>query len=302
MKKIIYLFTALLIAGTTVFLSCSKSSDDTTTPAVPSIHFLAGTDYISADKTVAIGSPLLFGISATISDGKLKRFLVQRIFSGKTTTAYDTSFSSSSYTVDLHAIAKLATGAETWNFTIFDNNGATAAVTLVITTTNTSAPGPIFSYATKVLGAQSSATGSSFASSNGTVYNLADAKTNSSLIDWVYFSGAVDHETLCAPSDPDAAAVFNNAINGVGTWSTRNATLFKTVTDAITWDNVVNDSIIVLENQSGVTNSKITDLNNLTLPAYLAFRTVTGKQGLIRITSIIPDITGSITIDVKVQQ
>jgi hypothetical protein len=301
MRKTAYLFLAVLFAGTTFLLSCSKSSESTT-PSLPSIHFLAGSGYTSSDQSVEINTPLKFGIAASSSDSKLKRFYVQRIFQGNTTTAYDTTFSSYTYTIDLITNARGDVGAETWVFTIFDNNGGSAAVTLTITTTHTSAYGPIYSYLTKVLGAQTSLTGSSFASSNGTIYNLADAKANSTLIDWVYFSGAIDHETICAPSDPDAAAVFNNATSGIATWAKRNATLFKAITSTITWDAISNDSVILVENQTGVTLSKITDLKNLPLPAFLAFHTEAGKKGLIRITSMIPDVTGSLTIDVKVQQ
>jgi hypothetical protein len=149
------------------------------------------------------------------------------------------------------------------------------------------------------MGAQTNNVGSSFASSNGTVYNLATAKANSALIDWVYFYGASNLATICAPSDTDAAAVFNDPTNGVGTWSVRNATLFKEVTDAINWAGITNDSVIVVQNQSGVTLSKI---NNLSVGKFLAFKTAAGKKGMIQVMALTPDATGTVTIDVKVQQ
>lgn len=297
MKKLTSLFLSIILVGITFIMSCSKSSDTTTNG--PVIHFVAGAGYTSGDQTVQITTPLKFGITATAGDSKLKRFFVQRTFKGKTTTEKDSSFSANAFNYDLYTSAQGADGQESWVFTIFDNNGGSAAVSLIITTTLPAASGPIFTYTTKILGAQTNNLGSSFASANGTVYKLDAAKINCATVDWVYFYGAVNLATLCAPSDPNAASVYNDPTNGVGTWSVRNATVFKEVTDAINWPNITNDSIIVVQNQSGVT---LPFINNLSIGKILAFKTAAGKKGMIQVTALTPDATGTITINVKVQQ
>jgi hypothetical protein len=192
----------------------------------PTIHFIVGSGYTYTYRIVPTNTPLLFGIAATAGDGKLKRFLVQRTFKGNTITQKDSSFSATSFNYDLHTVAMGTDGTETWVFTIFDINGLFSQDTLTIITTIPQS-GLIFTYSTKVLGAQTSTSGSFFASSSGTIYFLLDAKINAALVDWVYFYGASNLATIWAPSDPDAAVVFDDPTNGVSTWSVRNATVFK---------------------------------------------------------------------------
>lgn len=181
MKKLTYLFLSIILVGATFIMSCSKSSS--TSVNGPTIHLIVGSGYTSSDQSVPINTPLLFGISATAGDGNLKRLFVQRTFNSKTSTPIDSAFSATSFTYDLHTLAVGGDGTETWVFTIFDNNGASSAVTLIITTTLPNTAGPIFTYSTSttVLGAQISTSGSSLAPSNGTIYSLADAKINSAL-------------------------------------------------------------------------------------------------------------------------
>jgi len=264
---------------------------------------LAGSaGYISGDITVDVNSAIKFGITARATSGTVKRCYIYRTITGKPAQkVLDTTFTAAItvFATDINTTALGAAGTEKWDFTVTDSNGGSATVSVTITTTVPTTYGPIFSYPTKVLGAQTSATGSSFASSNGTVYSLADAKINSALIDWVYFYGATNFATICAPNDADAAAVFNNATNGVATWATRNATVFKTATGIGNWNSITNDSTILAQTSSGVTGSKV---NNLATGYFLAFITATGKKGLIKVNSLTPDATGSIDIDVKVQQ
>jgi hypothetical protein len=296
MKKLTYVFLALLFAGATFTMSCKKSSS---TVVGPSLHLLTGSGYISSNVSVQEATSLLFGISATAGDGKLTRCFVQRTSQGKAKTAKDTTISVTSFNYDLHAFALASVGTETWTFTIYDSNGGSAATSLTITTTLPNPSGPINTYSTKIMGAQISSSGNFFASSNGTVYLLADAKTNSALIDWAYFYDAINQGTLAAPTDTAAIAAYNNGANGIPNWSVRNATLFKLVTVPYFWTDIVNDSIIVIENKSGVTLSKI---NNLSVGNLIAFKTAAGKEGMIRVDALTPDVTGTITIDVKVQQ
>ena len=151
----------------------------------------------------------------------------------------------------------------------------------------------------KILGAQGSSTGSSFASIDGTVYKIADAKANAAKIDWLYFYGATNLATLASPNDAAAASVFNDPTNGLATWSVRNNTLFKKVTGPVDWNGIVNDSLIMIETASGVTNSKI---NSLVVNNYLSFITASGKKGMIKVEAINGNDSGTITISVKVQQ
>jgi hypothetical protein len=297
MKKLSVLILSIMLVGSAFLTSCSKSS--TTTVNGPNIHFLAGAGYISADQSVSISTPLKFGISAQQGDGKLKRFFVQRTFQGHTATVADSAISATSFTTDLITTAQALAGQEVWVFTIFDNNGGSEAVTLTITTTPVTTYGPITSYTNTILGSwNNSSIGSSFASSNGNVYKLAEAKVNYTLIDWLYYYGATNHATIAAPDDAAAMTVFVGT-NGLSSWTHRNDTKFQKVVNAINWSSIQNDSLILIET-SGASATSVTSLN---VNDVLAFITEAGKKGLIKVTAITGlNDAGTITYDVKVQQ
>lgn len=298
MKKLVVLFLSLFIMGAIFISSCKKSSS---TPGVTysQIGFKTGSGYISSNQTIQGTSTLLFGINASGGDYILKRFLVMRTFKTKPSVVKDTSFTLSSFSYDLHTIARPIAGDENWDFKIFNSRGDSLTLSLVITTTSPPPAGPIFKWATKVIGAQISTSGNFFSSSDGIVHSMKDAKINAARIDWAYFYDAGDQATICSPGDPFASEIYNDPTDGIPAWAVKNATVFKKVTDYVDWPTITNDSMIVIQNQSGVTLPKIT---NLGVNEYYAFTTAGGKKGMIKIDAVTPDVTGTITIDVKVQQ
>jgi hypothetical protein len=300
MKKTLLIPAALMIFGAAFLSSCSKSEDNTPAPTPPTINFVAKSGFITGDATMTVGSTFKVSLAAfpnTTSGSKLASLKVTRVFQNNPYVALDTTFSLSSLSVDLTATANPNVGQEKWYYRVTDKSGQYAEVSLTITTT--SAAGPINSFGMKILGAQSATAGSSFASIDGSVYTLAEAKANQAKVDLMYYYGDTDFATIAAPDDAHALTVFTNAVNGLGTWTTKNDTRFKLVTNAINWDAITDDAVIVQETASGVTESRIT---NLISGKYLAFITASGKKGMIKIESITTGQTGSVTISVKVQQ
>jgi hypothetical protein len=299
MKKMHYLLGVVLISSISFLNSCSKSSDETPVDQTPSINFVGGSGFVSSDVTLTVNESFKVGITAfsnTNSAAKLTLFTITRVFNN-TPSSQDTTISTTSFNINVLAHANSQVGQEKWLFKITDKNGYSKEISFTITTT--AASGPINTFSMKILGAQGSTTGSSFASIDGTVYKLADAKTNASKIDWLYFYGATNLATLAAPDDADAATVFNDPTNGLPTWSVKNNTLFKKVTDVVDWNSITDDAVIVAQTASGVTNTKI---NNLAANDILAFISASGKKGMIKVESISPNSDGTITISVKVQQ
>lgn len=300
MKKINWVLSVVLI-GMVVFMnSCAKDNDD---PIVvdkkPTLTFQVGGDYISANTTVTVGTALKFGIRAisnTSSNAKLTNFTIARTFNGITET-WDSTFNQTNFTLDIETFANAQPGVETYVFTIKDKDGQMSNLTLLITTTEEFGEINIFSMT--ILGAQGSSTGSSFASIDGSVYKLADAKTNATKVDWLYYYGATDFATIAAPNDAHAALIFNNATNGLQSWATLNPTLFKLVTDAIDFNAITNDAVIVNQTASGVDQTRIT---NLQAGKLIAFITHSGKKGILKIESITGTTDGSMTMTVKVQK
>ena len=302
MKKTFSILAVILVAGAAFFTSCNKSDDTTPTPQPPSINLVAKTGFISGDATLTIGQTFKVSLAAFPNAGtssKLTNLKVTRVFQNNPQTVLDTTFSLTSLNVDLTTEANPNIGQEKWYYRITDKNGEFAEVTLTITTT--AAAGPINTFTLRILGAQDATAGSSFASIDGSVYSLAEAKTNQTKVDWMYYYGDTDFATLAAPDDAHAYQIFTNATNGLQTWTTKNGTRFKRVTDAITWDDITDDAVIVQQTASGVTESRITNIS-VTASKYLAFISAGGKKGLIRVDNLTTGKTGSITISVKVQQ
>lgn len=299
MKKIHYLLAFVLLSGIAFWNSCSKSSDNNPVDQTPTINFVGGTGFVSSDVTLTVKERFKVGITAfsnTNSGSKLIKFTITRVFNNSP-IVQDTVINTTSLNINVLAQANSQVGQEKWYFKVTDKNGESKEISFTITTV--AITGLINTFSMKIMGAQGSSTGSSFASIDGTIYALADAKANASKIDWLYFYGATNFATLASPDDASAATVFNDPTNGLATWSVRNSTLFKKVTDVIDWNNITDDGVIVTQTASGVTNTKI---NSLAANDILSFIAANGKKGMIKVESISGTTDGTITISVKVQK
>ncbi len=298
MKRLNWIIALMLMISTAITTSCSKDESDPVSEP-PSITLQAGTDYISQNATMSVSTPVKFGIRAqsnASSKSNLSKFSLKRTFNGNSTTHNET-LSGTSYNVDLMTNAHSQAGTETFEFSVTDANGQTGIVTIVITTTPVN--GEINTYNMMVMGAQGNANGNAFASFNGTLYSLADAKANANKVDWLYYNDATDFASIASPADAHAAAIFNNATNGLQTWVVKNATRFKLITDAVDFDAITNDAPILVQTASGVTETRIPSLSAGKL---IAFITQAGKSGIIRVESVTGANDGTMTMSVKVQK
>lgn len=300
MKKINYLFAFILL--TSVIFAGSCSSDGEPTDILPTINFIGGAGFTSADVTLKAGDPIKVGINAfsnTSSNSKLVKFKIVRTFNNIPFIALDSTLSTNTFSITLESYAYPAAGSERWTFTITDKYGVSAEISFNITTT---AGAAIKSYNQKILGSYDNTTyGSSFASADGIVYKLADAKANASKIDWMYYYGVgTSLATLVSPSDAAASSVYSNS-DGPASWTVRNNTRFAKVSLPVnvTWESIITDSEII-PLATGLTETKA---NLLIANQIVAFKAVTGKMGLIKVESINGTAGASfITYSVKVQE
>ncbi len=297
MKQVKSLLAVFLLAGT-FLTSCSKS--DTTNPVdeTPSINFVGATGYISADATLTVGESFKVGINAfsnATSGSKLTKLTITRVFNNIPVTQ-DTILSTATLNIVINATAAASPGPEKWYFKVTDKDNQSKEISLTITTVANA--GDINTFSMKIMGAQASTTGSSFASIDGSVYDLTLAKLNAAKVDWMYYYGATNLATIAAPSDPSATEVFTGT-NGPGSWSVRNATKFKDVSTTVDFASVTDDSKIIL----AATGSTVTLIPQLSAGKVLAFIAANGKMGLIKVETITGNSnTGSMTISVKVQK
>lgn len=173
--------------------------------------------------------------------------------------------------------------------TVTDRDGVTATGTETITVSGTGATDINLCSGIR-LGAQSSTTGSSFSSSNCSVYTVNQAKSNASNVDFLYFYGASNEATLAAPND-EAADDFTTF--DLANWSTRNATKMMKLS-GFDFNAATSASIT-----SAVASASATKVNKLAVGDVVGFMTAGGKSGVARVKSISGGGSGSIVLDVK---
>lgn len=298
MKKLNFLFAILLMASVSFITSCSE---DETTDQKPTINLQGGTGFTSSDVTLKAGEPLKVGINAfsnSSSKSKLVKFKVVRTYNNIPFTALDSTLSSTdAFNITLETFAYPAAGKERFTFTVTDKAGLSAEAAFEITTT---AGGAINEYKQKILGSyDNSSYGSSFASADGSVYTLSQAKANAAKVDWMYYYGVTNLATIASPNDASVSTIFTSA-DGPASWSVRNDTKFAKVTlpSGLTWDNITTDAEII----PFASSASATKVNTLTVGQVVSFKTVTGKMGLLKVEEITGTGAGTIKYSVKVQK
>ena len=289
MKKLNYLVViALLFVG--IFSSCKK--DTTSNP--PSISF---DNYSSYTLPAGVTSWTITGkITSDAGLSTVKYFKVDSIGNESQIGASVTSFSDAnnfSFTQTLTGITSLtklkvqATDSKDQTVSsIFTINVASSAVA------PTSYPG-------KEIGSYNNVSfGSSFASLDGTVYSLANAKTNSSLVDFIYYYSSANNASISAPADASVLSVYFTSASAPGTWTVQNNTKLLKVT-GVDFANVTSAQINALSP---------TDLHvqNLVVGDIFAFQTAStntafpNKKGVAQVVSVTGTDAGSIVLNIKV--
>ena len=303
MKRISYFFLFLLAVNTLIFSSCKKD-DDTPEEKFFTFNLNTGTGYIYQDATMNTGEQFKVGFLANSATGHtLSQLKVTRIYEGKFDEVFDSTLSSATLDYDYHGISNIEPGTFTWYFTVFQSSGDSLTHQFNITTQTV--VGPIYTYDQVILGAQINPLGHAFASSDGSVYLLPNAKANSAKVDFLYYF-SVDHfATVASPDDDGAAHIYtdggtyeNPGPNALLNWPVRNATRMKKITDTINWDAIVDDSRLIELTQGAIAPQEF----ELETGNYVAFITASGKKGLIRINGIFQEEDGTIDLSVKVQQ
>jgi hypothetical protein len=294
MKKIIYLAGIAVISGIMFLSSCTT---DDNTDLTPTINFLVEQGYIYQDATVPVNSTFKIKVIATqnaSSGSNIDYITVTRIFN---LNSDDTTFSvnKSTITLEITFTAQSTVGEEKIEFRAVANDGQSKKISLIITTEPVSG-GEIDSFEMRVLGSYQSAIGSSFASINGNVYTQEQAFNNQALIDFLYWWGASTSATIGAPDDDNM--VYTGTF-GLPSWTTKNATRFKTTTLTSADFTAVADATPCIDNATGADQTRI---GTLAIDQVIAFVTSTSKHGLIKVKTITTGPSGDIIIDVKVEK
>ena len=303
MKKLL-LFGLGVIASLSTLTSCKK---DEVVVAAPTITFLNGVNQYTASA-----SDLNYTFVAdVVADGEIASI---KIFEVKTDgteiqdsliTKFDSDTKHSvKYTVKLADVVT----SKKFKITVTDKKDVTYSATFVINAYQNPA-GLINTYSATLLGSLFNNTvGSFYSTSNGLVYNVNSAATNSNLIDLIYYysgDGVTGNGATIGSADD---ININGAYKGIANWATKNKTRFtNTSITTSEFDAIVNDATI--DAISSISDTKVI---GLAVGNVFAFKTEAGKKGLVKITNITKGLNtvnqqqdfqfGTIEIVVKVQK
>ena len=279
----------LLIAGSAYLLTSCE--EDGILPLGPTITFNGNPGYTTSDVTVTAGDAIMAGVTAT-DDDRIETFEFMIEYSAtpgnpfvRTIDVKDQNFA-----WDTTMNSQNTAGTETWTFKVTNRDGLSATRSFVVTTT--AAGGMINTFTATLLGDQGNPTlGSFYSTVSNSVFLLAAATASSDSIDFCYYNGATNMNTLASPDDGQVTAVFP----AISSWTTRNSTKFgASAWTAAQFDAVTDDSAFTDATPD-------THAPQLADGDVVAFETAGGKKGLFKVV-MIDNPNNSMTIDVKVQQ
>jgi hypothetical protein len=281
MKKWNYLFMALLMSAAVVVTSCGKD-DDPVDPG-PTLNLKGGATYTSADATVQSGSVIRVGVNglkSSVSGVKLVRYKFSITANNTPTTYVDSTFSSDSFTwetdLTLSGVGEIRLAFELW-----DKNGMKAdqAFNIIIED-----PGmQINKYLNVEFGSWNDPVGSFFSSIEGITYTVGQTSAsplNQAKIDFLFFKGATNQNTMASPDDADANTINDLKLN---LWTNKNQTRFNATTiTAAQFDAIGATYQFPTFNLSAQTSK----MNNLVNGQVFLFKTKNDKLGLVKIVDL----------------
>jgi hypothetical protein len=128
------IFSLIAVLGVILFSACKK---DEMIP--PTIDFLTGAGYTSADAHIALNTSFKIGVDAKRTEEKddLKTFLVTRSYDGGTATTVDnltlTAAQGAEFTKDYPFTTRNMAGTEKYTFTVTNRDGLITTKSITIT-------------------------------------------------------------------------------------------------------------------------------------------------------------------------
>jgi hypothetical protein len=289
MKKWSILSLSMLMVAGLMFSGCSDDDDDTVDLG-PSIILKTGEGYTYEDFEVEEGSSVKFGVIAqksTTHDNNLTRFNLNY----NDLTLVDSTFNSSAFNGD-YEIQFEGVGEATLVFKVTAEGGLTAETELNVTIVES---GVQVSKVTGIeLGSFNDVVGSFYNTVDNEVYAISEAMLNQEKVDFLFFKGAENINTIAAPDDEAAADIDTFMLDQ---WTTKNQTRFNlTEMDAEAFDAIEDIHIFPDFNDE----EALTRVNELEVDQVVLFRTEAGKLGYFKVVDMYTrgDL---ITIDVIVE-
>ncbi len=302
MKQSSLFLLIILLAIPSLFPGCKK--DKNASP--PSISLKTGPPYTADGSVVAVGRPIVFGITVTSGDASLTNLVIRKIMPDQATkVVFDTGMNTN--VLDIKKVFYQSVEEEAqWMVQVMDKNRQFATAALTIYKDPNSSWGGIFEYPSITMGFQGNTlfgqfldplTGKTWFADSATIN-----QTNVHVITYYY----VD-ENLPSPTFSSAGELGGGVTDYfpmISQWTTKYYTKWDISVDSdpvdpVAYENCHNDSLLSLayDDVWGKRKFKWADAGDI-----IPFLTATGKKGLIRVVSADHDPAGKITFSLKIQQ
>ncbi len=284
-----------------VVASCKNDKVDTTPPL---LQLKLGGAFVSDSAVLDINDTISFGIHAEGLSSNLTYLKVDVVNSAGTSTIYDEGINTAVLDVN-KTFFKGLEASDTYVITVMDYNRNTITASFTVLLDSLSAFGTIYHFSNLVIGYQNNSVAGHFVdASTGAIYTDASVAGHESEIDiiaYYYLSSGSPCPSLVCPAQGDAQLQYP-AIVG---WTVQNATLYDYHTSdyglvsEAQFDGCNNDSLLLVAYNSTYVSQKC---KFATAGKIIPFLTVDGKKGLIKVTAADFVETGTMTIEIKIQQ
>ena len=277
MKKINLLLLLVFVTGSVLMTSCSK--DETIVDQHPTINLKGGAGYTSTDVTINTDEQIKFGIIANYnasSKEKIKNVKITLTSNNTPQTLVDSTLNAVSFDTD-YFLSFSAAGTIKLVATVTDADGLTAETGFDITVEQV---GVTVKKKTNIeLGSSNDSFGSFYSTTEELVYTVALAKQNQTKIDFGFYLGATNANTIASPDDADLISVYEET----DLWTTKNQTRFILTTMTVAEFDAIADLYVFPEFVDANASSEIINLVN---DKVLYFKTQAGKRGYIKIVDL----------------
>ena len=280
MKKWNFLFMALLMSAAVMVTSCGGDDDDPIDQG-PTITLKGGAGYTSTDDTIKVNTAFKVGVTglkSTVSGAKLTKFKLSIISNNVPNTLKDSTFSADSFDWD-QEITFTGTGSARLLFELTDKNGMKNEQSFTVVVEDPGAA--VTKYVDVAFGSWNDAVGSFFASTQGVTYTVGQTATlpeNQKLIDFVYFYGQTNKNTMASPDNPEANSINDLKLN---LWTNKNETRFNPSNLTVAQFDAIGATYNFPTFEFGI---QTTMMNNLKVGDIFMFKTKHDKMGLVKIT------------------
>jgi hypothetical protein len=248
----------------------------------PTLTLIEGQDYVSNDTTIQAQTQIKFGVNGNddgVSGNLLSRFKFSIISNNISTTYFDSTFSSDSFTWE-NDLNFTSAGEARLLFELWDKGGMKAEQTFNVTIENHTA---INKFVDVEFGSWNDVVGSFFSSTEGITYTISQTSTtpmNQAKIDFLFFKGATNQNTMASPDDADANTINELKLN---LWTNKNQTRFNATNITATQFDAIGTTYQFPAFNLSAQTSK---MNNLVNGQVFLFKTKNGKLGLVKIVDL----------------